>query len=128
MKPKVESQKMLRRLAHAREVEDARADDGQPLPVRPKTRAECVGGCRPCPFVSCRHHLAIDVSRVGSITVHGDPSEMEETCALDIADQNKDGVTLDEIGRLLGPVTRERVRQIAKSALEKVHTALLEGL
>src|SRR5690606_3867534 len=27
---------------------------------KPRTRAECVDGPRPCPFVSCRHHLYVD--------------------------------------------------------------------
>lgn len=35
------------------------------LPVigdaRPRTRAECVDAPRPCPFVGCRYHLALDV-------------------------------------------------------------------
>src|SRR6476659_8340628 len=29
---------------------------------RPESREECVDGPRPCPFVSCKHHLSIDVS------------------------------------------------------------------
>src|SRR3977135_1711586 len=29
---------------------------------RPKSRADCVEGARPCPFVSCTHHLYLDVS------------------------------------------------------------------
>ncbi len=31
---------------------------------RPRTRAECIDGPRPCPWVSCRHHLALDVHEV----------------------------------------------------------------
>src|SRR5262245_43072037 len=27
---------------------------------KPRTRADCVGGERPCPFVSCKHHLYLD--------------------------------------------------------------------
>src|ERR1043165_9901842 len=29
---------------------------------KPRTRAECAEGPRPCPFVSCKHHLFIDLS------------------------------------------------------------------
>src|SRR3984957_9957175 len=29
---------------------------------RPQTRADCASGERPCPFVSCKHHLFLDVS------------------------------------------------------------------
>jgi len=36
---------------------------------KPRTRAECVDGPRPCPYVSCQHHLYLDVSaRTGAIT------------------------------------------------------------
>ena len=35
---------------------------------RPQTRSDCQGGPRPCPFVSCRHHLYLDVNpETGSI-------------------------------------------------------------
>src|SRR4029079_6406480 len=39
---------------------------------KPKTRAECgVSGERPCPFVSCKHHLYLDVSaRTGAIKLN----------------------------------------------------------
>ena len=36
--------------------------------LRPKTRAECVGGPRPCPFVSCKCHLYLDEVGVIMIT------------------------------------------------------------
>ena len=37
----------------------------------PETRADCVGGARPCPFVSCKHHLYLDVSaRTGAIKLN----------------------------------------------------------
>ena len=32
---------------------------------KPQTRAECVDGPRPCPYVSCKHHLYLDVRRRG---------------------------------------------------------------
>jgi hypothetical protein len=31
---------------------------------RPKTRAECRDEARPCPWVSCRHHLLIEMARL----------------------------------------------------------------
>ena len=38
---------------------------------KPKTRAECVEGPRPCPYVSCKHHLFLDVSaRTGAIKLN----------------------------------------------------------
>jgi len=92
---------------------------------RPKTRGDCLpGGCngaRPCPWVSCKAHLALDVDeRTGSIKVNFPETEvweMEHTCALDIADEG--GKTLEEIGTLTNLV-RERVRQIEVRALAGV--------
>src|SRR4051812_3931279 len=64
---------------------------------RPKTRGECLGMERPCPFVSCRYHLALDVNEErGSIKENFPGIELEdraETCALDVADQG--GETLE---------------------------------
>lgn len=83
---------------------------------RPKTRSECQSEPRPCPWVSCRYHLAIEVN-AGSITRIGDLETMRETCALDVADKGEH--TLDQIGEILG-VTRERARQIEEKALRKI--------
>src|ERR1700678_3132212 len=58
---------------------------------RPQTRADCANGERPCPFVSCKHHLFLDVSaRTGAIKLNFpdlEVWEMTETCALDVADR-----------------------------------------
>lgn len=86
---------------------------------RPRTRGECEGGERPCPWVSCRYHLAIDVDeRSGSIK-HNFPDldldEMPESCALDVADR---GVAqLEQVGEILN-ITRERVRQLEILSLD----------
>ena len=84
--------------------------DDWPAPKgrRPRTRGECADGPRPCQWINCRHHLAIE-SRW--------PSRLTESCALDLAD--RDGLTLAEIGDALG-YTRERIRQIQKRALAKL--------
>lgn len=88
---------------------------------KPKTRAECVDMERPCPFVSCKYHLYIDVHPVrGSIKVNFtdmDVWEMTETCALDIADRG--GITLEEVGEIMN-LTRERVRQVETAGLSKL--------
>lgn len=88
--------------------------------LRPQTRAECEGGPRPCPFVSCQHHLYLDVSaRNGSIKLNFPDLEvwdMKETCALDVADRG--GATLEDVGGILN-LTREAVRQIENRALDK---------
>lgn len=89
---------------------------------RPRTRGECVDGIRPCPFVSCKWHLYLDVNVSGTIRVNFpdlDPDEIPETCALDVADRG--GVTLEEVGRYSN-VTRERVRQLEEIATARSRT------
>lgn len=77
---------------------------------RPRTRGDCEGGERPCPWVSCRHHLYLDVKDTGAIQFNAESfEEMSQTCALDVADEGPH--TLEHVGGLLG-VTRERARQI----------------
>jgi hypothetical protein len=88
---------------------------------RPRTRGECIGSERPCPFVSCKHHLYLDVnSETGSIKLNFpdiEVWEMTETCALDITERG--GVTLEEVGEIMN-LTRERIRQLEMSALTKL--------
>jgi sigma-70-like protein len=87
----------------------------------PSTRADCVGGERPCPFVSCKHHLYLDVSaRTGAIKLNFpdlEVWEMTETCALDVADRG--GTTLEEVGAIMN-LTRERIRQVEVKGLAKL--------
>ena len=88
---------------------------------RPMVREECRSTARPCLYVSCSHHLYLDVTEKGSIVFnHPDkePWELEETCSLDVAEK-EDGQTLEEIGDILN-LTRERVRQVERSALDKL--------
>lgn len=115
--------------------------DGEYPDERPATRAGCMGMPRPCPFVSCAHHLAHVVVAPGrhgpgqllreigreyrtaealdeSLEDAADAAiSLRETCALDVADWN--GTTLEEIGDLIG-LTRERVRQIEDKARERM--------
>jgi hypothetical protein len=88
---------------------------------RPTTREECKDMERPCPFVSCKYHLYIDVHPVrGSIKLNFpdvDVWEMTETCALDVADRG--GITLEEVGEIMN-LTRERVRQVETAGLAKL--------
>lgn len=88
---------------------------------KPRTRAECVGGPRPCPFISCKHHLYIDVSpRTGAIKVNFpdlEVWELSESCALDVADRG--GTTLEDVGAIMN-LTRERIRQVEVKALAKL--------
>jgi len=88
---------------------------------RPVNREDCQGGERPCPFVSCKHHLYLDVSaRTGAIKLNFpdlEVWEMNETCALDIADRG--GATLEEVGAIMN-LTRERIRQVEVKGLAKL--------
>ena len=97
--------------------------------ARPQTRAECISGPRPCPFVSCRHHLALEVTGAGSIKFNFDPEdESRESCSLDVADRGP--LTVDETGVALG-VSHARIEQIEQAAYSKLraaHNEVLEEL
>lgn len=89
---------------------------------RPVTRGDCMEGGvneqRPCPWMSCKWHLA--TVRRTDRTDDQFAEEivgMRESCVLDVADQ--DGGTLERVGEALD-VTRERVRQIEAKALRRV--------
>lgn len=89
--------------------------------MRPKNRAECLDGPRPCPYVSCAHHLYLDVSpRTGAIKLNFpdlEVWEMTETCALDVSDRG--GTTLEEVGAIMN-LTRERIRQVEVKGLARL--------
>ncbi len=88
---------------------------------KPTSRSECKDMERPCPFVSCKYHLYIDVHPVrGSIKLNFPDLEiweMTETCALDVADRG--GITLEEVGEIMN-LTRERVRQVETAGLARL--------
>ena len=88
---------------------------------RPRTRADCINGPRPCLFVSCKHNLYLDVNpETGSIKLNFPDKEiweLEHTCALDVAE--KGGITLEEVGEILN-LTRERIRQVEVRGLLKL--------
>jgi hypothetical protein len=88
---------------------------------KPRTRAECADGPRPCPYVSCKYHLYIDVSaRTGAIKLNFPDLEvwdLGESCALDVADRG--GTTLEDVGAIMN-LTRERIRQVEVKALAKL--------
>lgn len=106
---------------------------------RPATRGDCVDGQRPCPWVGCRYHLAVDVGQRGtlfaigrsSLSLRASRSDAEwwtdgvadtvaalaDTCCLDVADRG--GITLQAVADTLG-VTRERVRQIETNVMDRL--------
>jgi hypothetical protein len=87
---------------------------------RPTTRGDCFVEERPCPWASCKHHLYLDVNpETGSIKLNFPTLEiweLEETCALDVADGG--GETLERVGELIN-LTRERIRQVEVRGLLK---------
>jgi hypothetical protein len=89
--------------------------------TRPTNRTECRGGERPCPFVSCQHHLYLDVQRrTGAVKLNFpdlEVWEMNESCALDVADRGE--TTLEGVGAILN-LTRERIRQLEVRALARL--------
>ncbi len=88
---------------------------------KPRRRSECAEGPRPCPYVSCKHHLFVDVSpKTGAIKLNFPDLEvwqMGESCALDVADRG--GTTLEDVGAIMN-LTRERIRQVEVRALAKL--------
>lgn len=112
-------------VVHRARVEKPRSLTPQEI-TRPENRSQCVSGGinaqRPCPWVSCRYHLAIDV-RHKHIRQHNDPEAMTQTCVLDVAELG--GRTLDEIGTVFG-LTRERIRQIEVKALLQLRKRFAE--
>jgi hypothetical protein len=99
-----------------------------PEAERPKLRAQCASGQRPCPWVSCKHHLYLDVNpETGSIKLNFPDVELEnmrDTCSLDVADRG--GITLEEVGEILN-LTRERIRQVEVRGLVKLKAVSPDG-
>jgi hypothetical protein len=113
----------IRRLSKA-ELNRGREEFPESDYWKPTTRAQCKDMERPCPYVSCKYHLYIDVHPIrGSIKVNFpdlEVWEMTESCALDIADRG--GITLEEVGVIMN-LTRERVRQLETQGLGKLQVA-----
>lgn len=115
-KPRVRARTVSIRRLSKRELERGRMLYPEVDYERPHTRADCLHGPhadRPCPFVSCKHHLYLDVNeRTGSIKLNFPDVEvwdLPETCGLDVADRG--GMTLEEVGEIMN-LTRERIRQL----------------
>ncbi len=86
---------------------------------RPQTRADCARVPRPCPYVTCKYSLYLDVSDTGSIILnfpHLEPGQMpaNQSCALDLAERGP--MTLEDIATVTN-LTRERIRQVELKAL-----------
>lgn len=112
---------------------------------RPRTRQDCLpGGCnqaRPCPWVSCRYHLALEVHPDGRIEHRWPDLEAAPvTCLLDVVDALDDElrrreefgtqrVELDRatVGHYLD-LGKDMVRLIELGALHRIARTLRRGL
>lgn len=94
---------------------------------RPKTRADCKNISRPCPFVSCKYNLYLDVRpKTGSIKYNfkgKSVGKMKESCALDLTERR--GMTLDEVGEVLN-MSGEMTRLLELKALFKLRVLIDE--
>lgn len=113
---------MLRRnaLAAGLTQEDFDAVDA----TRPRIRGECECVARPCPYVGCRHHLYLDVSRDGTLVLNFpalEPDQLQESCSLDVAEWGEAG--LAEIGRAMN-FSRERARQLSEHSHDRLKRRL----
>lgn len=102
------------------------------LRVLPESRSECRGGARPCPLVSCRYNLLLDVATDGRMYVSRDFDEndeesiaaalksMRETCALDVADRG--ATTSVAIAKLMN-LRRDSVEKLMRTAFDTVRAS-----
>lgn len=90
----------------------------------PLTREGCADLPRPCPLVSCRYNLYLDVSSRGNVRLNFpdlEPDEMAISCALDVTEHGP--LTLDQLAHVMN-LTRERARQVQDVALVRMGDAL----
>jgi DNA-directed RNA polymerase specialized sigma24 family protein len=109
-------------------------------PERPRVRSEC-GTIRPCPHYRCVHHALIErplrgeerrrnsVPWLPGARLHPAArdakslsdalSKLPSSCVLDAVDAAPDGLTLPEVGAVLG-ISGEAVRLIERRALHKM--------
>lgn len=87
-------------------------------PPRPRTRADCVDGPRPCPWLGCRFHVDLDVNPSGSVSLR-DPvtAPAEPSCTLDVAARG--GVAPVELAKILG-LTRQGADVAVRGALARL--------
>jgi hypothetical protein len=106
---------MKNRLEYGRELE---ALDS----CRPRTRADCADVPRPCPFVSCRWNLYLDVDEQGRITIPRPDVNVEEradSCALDLIEREPDGLDASDAAAVMG-LSREQLARIEERGKEAI--------
>lgn len=121
VRPRTVNIRFLPKAVRAGRLEAEANDDS--LPTLPKTRGDCAGVARPCPFVSCRHNLFLEARSNGSLRLlfpDLEPDEMNESCALDVADRG--GLPDHRVAANMN-IVRERARQLEESALVKIRVS-----
>jgi hypothetical protein len=91
---------------------------------RPTHYSDCLPGginaARPCPWVSCRSHLYLTLSKKGSLKIAfpgKGVEDLETSCLNDVLARHKGELSLEHIGQAVG-VTHQRVSQILKKVLK----------
>lgn len=95
---------------------------------RPERRSDCTGpdAIRPCPWVSCRHHLGGDALDHRSGVRWGANTRADEgllddySCSLDVVDEHPEGMGRKSVAWLLG-ISSDRVMQIELLALRRLY-------
>lgn len=91
----------------------------------PTTRGDCAKVARPCPHVSCKFNLYLDVNpKTGAVKFNFpdiEPEEMTHSCVLDVTDTGYQ--TLEQVAIIMN-MTRERIRQVEVTAMAKVGPGL----
>lgn len=86
------------------------------LPLMPVTRGGCADVPRPCRFTACRYSLASPDPQQGALFSLEPVGPIRPSCALDVADENPDGLTVEELAAAFGE-PREGVRLELEAAL-----------
>ena len=106
------------------------------LRVLPQTRADCKDMLRPCPYVSCRHHLFLDIASDGRLFMNTQADEadedsivaeleaMQETCALDVADRGEH-LPLEDVADVMG-VSHVAIHLVERRAADKLRVLLAD--
>jgi hypothetical protein len=88
---------------------------------RPKKRADCENGQRPCPWLTCCYHLALCIDEHGTLQINPKAFTGKD-CALDLAEEEH---SLEEVSGAFG-LTKECIRQIEIKYLHKMFYGLHE--
>ena len=89
----------------------------------PVTRHECIsqGAVRPCPWLRCRHHNGGELfhRRWGPSFTANERADksglMEHSCSLDVAEENPDGLSRQDVAFILGTGV-DTIRKIENGA------------